>query len=444
MDGEHGQTEQGASHPRDTGTSSHADIDTRPSDEPLSSIIRALALMVISSIIGREPLTLAFEVILLAWVINRLESHKDVFDRRAADDRQARLEESYKRHLELLSEILETCRTGGLQVRTDDAASLETANEGTESETEETNGGNDEDVQGEPEEEAEESDDDDYDEAEWETEETDGRNDEEADREGGREVEREVVRETDGTGVNRERNRVVLPSVHRGVISSVPAREGLERDGRRLQQEEEQQTTAELNIQLPYPLMLDNPCTTCVGTTRQGARCRNSFIAGVSTSHAMRRIEIMKSANPGDAFEWEPLKELADWMLCPRWHRDKIPQGREIADRWYAELRPAREALARRHGHRDQNSTPGYIRGGYPSSSQSPSSVSSSPARDNIFTPTRAPLSRLETPPTSARPNPNPYAQERSSGRFGFPGSGARDPAVNLNSTFRALAAEAR
>ena len=55
----------------------------------------------------------------------------------------------------------------------------------------------------------------------------------------------------------------------------------------------------------------------------------------------------MVSPGPGDAifFDMKALRELADWMLCPRWHRDKLPQGAGIASEWYHQLSDARAQL---------------------------------------------------------------------------------------------------
>jgi hypothetical protein len=86
---------------------------------------------------------------------------------------------------------------------------------------------------------------------------------------------------------------------------------------------------------------------TCIGLTKKGDRCRQSMISNFDKSAATTRIAKMASPSPGDAalFEMSALRELADWMLCPRWHRDKLPQGSGIASRWYHQLSDARAKL---------------------------------------------------------------------------------------------------
>lgn len=86
---------------------------------------------------------------------------------------------------------------------------------------------------------------------------------------------------------------------------------------------------------------------TCIGVTKKGTRCGQSMISNFDKSSAMTRIERMVSPSPADAvlFDMKALRELADWMLCPRWHRDKLPQGAGIANRWYHQLSDARAQL---------------------------------------------------------------------------------------------------
>lgn len=86
---------------------------------------------------------------------------------------------------------------------------------------------------------------------------------------------------------------------------------------------------------------------TCIGTTKRGTRCGQSMISNSDKSSATTRIAKMASPGPGNIvfFDMKALRELADWMLCPRWHRDKLPQGAEIASRWYYQLSDARAQL---------------------------------------------------------------------------------------------------
>lgn len=117
-------------------------------------------------------------------------------------------------------------------------------------------------------------------------------------------------------------------------------------------------------IPLSFPLMVNKPITlpadllqfaddlksyhfTCIGTTKKGTRCGQSMISNFDKSSATTRIAKMASPGPGDIvlFDMKALRELADWMLCPRWHRDKLPQGAGIASRWYYQLSDARAQL---------------------------------------------------------------------------------------------------
>ncbi|KAF2401368.1 hypothetical protein EJ06DRAFT_389370 [Trichodelitschia bisporula] len=83
------------------------------------------------------------------------------------------------------------------------------------------------------------------------------------------------------------------------------------------------------------------PGFTCIGTTKQGLRCRQSFISYQSKSLAHQRLQKMLSGDPGDSFELHRLQELADWCLCPRWHNSTNPhhrQDRKLAEEWYRKL----------------------------------------------------------------------------------------------------------
>jgi hypothetical protein len=90
------------------------------------------------------------------------------------------------------------------------------------------------------------------------------------------------------------------------------------------------------------------PDFTCIGTTQKGNRCGERMISGGSKQAAANRLKVMRSEDPGNSFELAQLQKLADWMLCPRWHLDKKPQGIEIARRWHRKLESARAALLAR------------------------------------------------------------------------------------------------
>jgi hypothetical protein len=65
---------------------------------------------------------------------------------------------------------------------------------------------------------------------------------------------------------------------------------------------------------------------TCVGTTRQGRRCRQSFISRSDLAQADRTLNIINQFDIYDSaflVHIQPqLCRLADLTLCPRWHRD--------------------------------------------------------------------------------------------------------------------------
>lgn len=108
------------------------------------------------------------------------------------------------------------------------------------------------------------------------------------------------------------------------------------------------------SITLPWDLAryaedLNSYHFTCIGTTQKGTRCRQSMISNADKSAATRRIAQMASPDSKDGitlYEIKALRELADWMLCPRWHRDKLPQGDRIASKWYIDLTDARRSNA--------------------------------------------------------------------------------------------------
>ena len=85
---------------------------------------------------------------------------------------------------------------------------------------------------------------------------------------------------------------------------------------------------------------------TCIGQTLAGNRCKQWMFSRSDLADAASRLEIMRSKDPGNSFEEAQLLQLANWLLCPRWHRDKKPQGMGISSQWYQELKPARDVLS--------------------------------------------------------------------------------------------------
>lgn len=97
---------------------------------------------------------------------------------------------------------------------------------------------------------------------------------------------------------------------------------------------------------------------TCVGRSKTYAnlpngdkpRCgwrANNFSLEDKTE-ASRILTKMRSSDPGDTFETQSLRLLADCLLCPNRHREGSTNSQhpETVDRWYTHLAAAREALA--------------------------------------------------------------------------------------------------
>ncbi|KAK2766035.1 hypothetical protein FQN54_007550 [Arachnomyces sp. PD_36] len=388
---------------------------TGSSDKPFLPIY-ALALAVISAVIGREVISLMLEFIVLAWAIDRLGTFSNDLTQDAAN-RQAQLEEAWERNLRQLYEVLQNAKREELQEEevmvVDEAAlsveELPVTGEGEGELEEEEDGGDEEEV---------------------------------VEEESGEELDEDE--ETDADEMDSA--EIMRPELaqHTRIASSGALRQGVSEVGQANYTAASKQTpttSVTLAAHLPYPLLERDPCATCVGETQKGDRCRNSFISGSSRNQATKRIELMKSENPGNSFEWEPLKELADWMLCPRWHRDEIPQGRDIANRWYAELASARAVLLRLSTNQNNASSFQPSNTETPMLLGSPDSVSSSPGR-SIFTPTRSPLSRSETPQSSApsstsRVDIDFYPRAESFNRVKCDRMG--NPVRNLAPTFAAL-----
>lgn len=120
---------------------------------------------------------------------------------------------------------------------------------------------------------------------------------------------------------------------------------------------------------------------TCIGVTKKGARCRQSMISNADKSAAADRIAQMISTSPGDSFELDALRELADWMLCPRWHRYTLPQGGTIARKWYNDLSDVRKKLKSQTQTHINPATPNMT----PSSAITSSSTLSSAGAPSVF-----------------------------------------------------------
>ncbi|KAH8700997.1 hypothetical protein BGW36DRAFT_139198 [Talaromyces proteolyticus] len=179
---------------------------------------------------------------------------------------------------------------------------------------------------------------------------------------------------------------------------------------------------------------------TCVGVTKKGARCRQNFISSAHKSYAADRIAKMKSSDPGDTFELNALRELADWMLCPRWHRDTLPQGGTIAKRWYNELRDAREKLK---SQTQKHANP-WTSVNTPSSAITSSSTSSSVGVPSVFssksTGTASSVASVQSVSTSYTGSSHHFMSTQGA-TAAAPETLFKDPAArNLTPLFQAMA----
>lgn len=180
---------------------------------------------------------------------------------------------------------------------------------------------------------------------------------------------------------------------------------------------------------LLYADDLKSSSFSCIGVTKKGARCRQSMISNFDKSCASARIEKLLHPAPTDSskiYELEALRELADWMLCPRWHRYELPQGEGIARRWYYELEEARISASK-----------GTSPWSTPPSTGAPS-IFSSYSRGNGSSGTETPLSSFGSSGsmTFSSPEYNSTSPFAAGGRT-HSGMPVRN---NLTPTFRSMA----
>jgi hypothetical protein len=180
---------------------------------------------------------------------------------------------------------------------------------------------------------------------------------------------------------------------------------------------------------------------TCIGETRAGGRCGQWMISHSDLRAAADRLKIMRSKDPGDSFELPQLLELANWMLCPRWHRDKIPQGKDISRRWCGQLQPARDALSALNEARKVPVTPlkgsgGSLAFGSLASSSPWSGTSSTVSSFGLFSMPQTPLSVPDPSPPSSTSSDAGDLSKRNEPLWTIPS----DPRANLTSSFQALA----
>jgi regulator of replication initiation timing len=92
---------------------------------------------------------------------------------------------------------------------------------------------------------------------------------------------------------------------------------------------------------------------TCIGLTKQKRRCGNSFLSNNNKADAADVLRQMRSTEPGNTLELPSLCELANALLCPRWHNHGThDQTEPIARSWYRLLADARAAYAEQERYR--------------------------------------------------------------------------------------------
>lgn len=74
---------------------------------------------------------------------------------------------------------------------------------------------------------------------------------------------------------------------------------------------------------------------TCIGTTKKGARCRQSMFSRSDLSRASQILEDIASLRPKSSSVSSELPELAYLTLCPRWHRKPgYSQVADVVQKW--------------------------------------------------------------------------------------------------------------
>jgi len=146
-------------------------------------------------------------------------------------------------------------------------------------------------------------------------------------------------------------------------------------------------------FRLSFPFSEYDPLAsgfTCIGETREHRRCGIKFLPEDNRTCAANRLRLMQSSDPGNSFELDALTELADWMLCPQWHK---PQRDRIAEQWHRDLLASASSQ-----HIQQTPPPAHFSPESAGSSQS--SIFSSAGRSS--TASISPLSGSLTPSSDA------------------------------------------
>lgn len=99
-----------------------------------------------------------------------------------------------------------------------------------------------------------------------------------------------------------------------------------------------------------YPESSESSHFTCVGMTKKGARCRNSFISRNALSRAGELLDSMDRQKKLRS-SFKHLEELAILTLCPRWHNGDHPANSQVSqteDRWRSLIAQHERKLARK------------------------------------------------------------------------------------------------
>ncbi|KUJ12729.1 uncharacterized protein LY89DRAFT_687691 [Mollisia scopiformis] len=146
---------------------------------------------------------------------------------------------------------------------------------------------------------------------------------------------------------------------------------------------------------------------TCVGTTKKGLRCGNSFIEHAYLDEASEILDELPAVITSPRRSAElllKLRRLAYLTLCPLWHQSKLPQVEPVANRWSAIIRSAGTLMRPPYAPLTPPATPmlitrqltNYSRTNFPAST--------------VLTPARSPLpvTRQGSGHSTAYPSPPP------------------------------------
>lgn len=91
-----------------------------------------------------------------------------------------------------------------------------------------------------------------------------------------------------------------------------------------------------------------DPRSTCVGFTKKGGRCGQSFISNADRNAAAVILQNMSERDVQSANFDHQLRSLATCLLCPRWHKGKPEQLTTKTEEWKTAIRSFRAAENKR------------------------------------------------------------------------------------------------